>query len=104
MFTQEKVNGVSCFIDTAIEIVLLPPDLDVSLVDTSGSPYRPGVTLPVLLKLRDVALDPVNNSRMCYVNTSLGHHRPHVSIAQFIREVPLCAKDEDFPIKGATLE
>ncbi len=85
--THEKVDRLPLCIHSAIEVTPLASDLNIRLVDTPRTPYRPGVPLPVLLTLRDLALDPPHDGRMRQVDTSLGHHCSQVSVAQFIREI-----------------
>src|SRR5262245_10021955 len=81
LFTEQKVYGLSHFIDATIEVSPLPADLDVGLIDSPRRPDRLSVPVPVLLKLRDIALHPPHNGGVRHLNAPLRHHFPQVSIA-----------------------
>jgi hypothetical protein len=104
VFAQQKVHGVSLLIHRTIKVAPLPSDLDIRLIDAPGSPDRPSILLPTLLKLRNIALHPAHNGGMRQIDAAFGHHRPQVSIAQFIGAVPSHAENYDLAVKVATSE
>lgn len=60
--------------------------------------------LPVLCELRNIVLHPPHDRGVRQIGASFGHHRPQVSIAQFIGEGPSYAENDDLAVKVATLE
>ena len=50
--------------------------------------------IPLLLKLRDVALDPSEDGRMGENDATLSHHISKVAIAELIGDIPADAESD----------
>src|SRR5450631_4650645 len=90
------------FVDGPIEIIPLPPDLDVGLVDAPGIIHGSCEAVPSLLELRHISNHPTVDRRVRHGNTPLGHHRHEISIAQPVGNVPANAQLDDLGIEAAT--
>jgi hypothetical protein len=60
-----------------------------------------GESVPALLKLRHVANHPAMNRRVRHANTSFGHHRHEISVAQPVGDLPADAQLDDLGIEAA---
>src|SRR6185436_14698568 len=98
-----KVDCLSFSGHGTIQIDLLSFPLQIRLGDSPRGSGRPRVTLPVLLELWDGALHPAHKRRMYNLYVPLGHDCHHVTIAQFVREVPPDAQDKDGAVKMTAL-
>jgi integrase-like protein len=59
---------------------------EIRLLDSPRGPGWAGITLPTLLKCRDIALDPAHNGGMRDVPVPPRHNRHQVSVAQLVRD------------------
>src|ERR1700758_5157557 len=103
-FAQEKVDGSTLPIDGAIEVDPLATNLNISLVYAPGIADRPRITVPALLKFRDIPLHPPQNGRMGQGDAALGHHLDEIAGAELKRQIPPHAQDDDFLVKVPPFE
>ena len=78
--------------------------IDVGLIYAPGITHRQGVLVPALFKVRHIPLHPSQDGRMNQGNAALGHHLDEVTGAEFERQVPPDAQDDDFLVEMPTLE
>src|SRR5215207_9428335 len=71
---QQEVDREPLPIDSAVEVTPSPKYSDVRFVHPPRSADRSSVAAPTFLELRDIALNPSENSRMRDVDAALGHH------------------------------
>jgi hypothetical protein len=103
-FTQEKINSLSFSVHSAVKVYPSPFDSNVRFIAPPRGTHRSGVTLPALDKFRDVPLDPAHYGGVRQGDSSFSHHCSQVSIAQFIREIPSRAEQNDLSVKVTALE
>lgn len=60
--------------------------------------------MPLLLKVRDIAWDPSENSCMRDIDSTLSHHFYQVSQAELVGDVSTDAEDNDDTSKATTVE
>jgi hypothetical protein len=103
-FAQKKINGSTLLIHRAIQVNPLALYLNVGLIYSPGITHRQCVLVPALFKVRHVPLHPSQDGRMNEGNAALGHHLDEVTRAEFERQVPPDAQDDDFLVEMPTLE
>src|SRR5208337_1741622 len=103
-FAQEKINGLTLFIDRAIQVNPFALYLDVGFIHSPGVAHNPRVLVPALFKVRHVALHASQDGRVSQNDSALGHHLDQVPGAEFERQVPPDAKDDNSLVKMPTLE
>src|ERR1700735_3582234 len=62
--TQQEVDGLSLFVDGAVEIGPASLDLDVGFVDAPGPAHRAREAVPAPFEFRHISLDPTHDRRM----------------------------------------
>ena len=77
---EHKLNGASCFIHSALEVLTRLPDLDVSLVDSIRRAAHLQMRTDALVYLRSIALYPTKDGRVVYVESALAHHLFYVAV------------------------
>jgi hypothetical protein len=103
-FAQEKINRSTLLIDRAIQVNPLALYLNVGLIHAPGVTHSPRILVPAFFKVRHVALHLSQDGRMSEGDAALGHHLDQVTRAEFERQVPSDAKDDDFLVEMPTPE
>src|SRR5271156_4313036 len=98
---KQEIDGVSLFVDSAVEIRPAASDFDVGLIDAPGPPSWASEAVPALLELRHIALDPAHDCRMRQGEPAFGHHLCEISKAELVSQIPAHA---DLLVKVPALE
>src|ERR1700678_1553514 len=61
---QQKIDGLSLFVDRTVEIGPSSFDFDVGFIDAPGPTHRADEETPTSLEFRDIALDPAHDCRV----------------------------------------
>jgi hypothetical protein len=101
---EQEIDSLSLFVDRTVKVGSAAFDLDVSFVDTPGTPSLARITIPAFLELRDVALDPTHDCRVRKGEPAFGHHFDEVSKAELVAQIPAHAEDNDLPVEMAAFE
>jgi hypothetical protein len=104
VFAEQEIDCQAMLIDGAIEVGPSPSDSDISLVHSPRCADRSSISLPPLLELRDVALNPSEDRCMRDIDTALGHHLHQVTVAKFVVDVPSNTENDDCAIEVAATE
>jgi hypothetical protein len=104
VLAQHKVDAPATSIDRPIQVRPFAADLDVRFIDAPRASDRASESVPALLELRHVALNPAHDRRVRYRQSALGHHLHQVPQAQLVSKVPAHAQDDDVALKVPTLE
>ena len=101
---EEGINGLAGLIHSAIEVIPRAFDLDVRLVHTPAGPHGALAAVEFGFKLRAVLHHPTIDRGMIDVNPMLLHEFFDIARAQWRRQIPTHAHQNDFWWKMRTLE
>jgi hypothetical protein len=101
MLAQQEIDRESPLIDCTVQVSPPPFDSDVSLVYAPRSADGSGIVTPAPLELRNVALDPSQDSGVGDIDTALGHHVYQITIAELVCDIPTDAENDDCAVEVA---
>ncbi len=101
---QQEVDGLSLFVDRAVEIGPASFDFDVGFVDTSGAPREAGEAVPALFEFGDIAMDPTHDRRVRQREPAFSHHLDKIAKAEVVSQIPAHTEDDDLPVEMAAFE
>jgi hypothetical protein len=104
VFGEQEIDCQAMFVDCSVEISPPASDSDVRLVHPPRSADWSSISLPALLELWDITLDPSQDCSMRESDTALGHHLYQVVVAKFVGNVPSNTEDDDRAIEVAATE
>lgn len=99
MFAQQEINCQPLLVDGPIKVSPSPSDFDVCLIYAPRRADRLSIITSLLFELRNIALDPSEDSGMRYSYSALSHHFYQVAIAEFVGDVPSDTENDSCAIK-----
>jgi hypothetical protein len=101
---EHEVNRLAGGIDGAVEVIPLPFDFDVGLIDAVGVIGRSEVRAASFLQFRRIRLYPAVDRRVIDLQAALIHHFFEISIAQTVTQIPADAEENDLGLVVSPLE
>jgi len=85
---KHEVNRLAGGIDRAVEVILLPFDFDVGLIDAVGVAGQSQVRTNSFLQFRSICLNPPVNGRMIDREAAFLHHFFEIAITEGVAQIP----------------
>lgn len=99
---EQRLDRLAFLVDSTIEVSCFRPGPNVGLINAPGRADRLRATVPPLLLLRHVSIDPAHDRSVADVHAPLGHEGDEIAIAQAVGQVPASTALDDFSRESPT--
>lgn len=85
---EQRPDRLAFLVDSTIGVSCFRSGPNVGLINAPGRADRPRATVPPLLVLRHVSIDPAHDRSVADVHAPFGHEGDEIAIAQAVGQVP----------------